>query len=289
MSAAPAAEAPCLLAGAVAVVVGGATGIGRAVVERFAAEGARGVVVDVAAGPLQELRAHLPAGSFETVSGDASRPGSAAEAVSAATARFGGVDVLVCCAGRFDFQTRICSLGVEELDRAFDDIFAVNVKSSLLAVHAAAEQLRRRRGSVILTLSSSAFYPEGAGALYGASKWAGRGLVSHLARELAPEVRVNAVAPGGTSGTRLAAVDALGITGSVEDVAGRDERLRAGNLLGAVPVPGDHTGSYVFLASPLMSGHVTGAVINSDGGRGDPLPPAATDQRREGDSCAGGS
>lgn len=289
MSATPAAAAPCLLAGTVAVVVGGATGIGRAVVERFAAEGARGVVVDVAPAPLEELRADLPAGSFETVSGDASRPGPAAEAVSTAAARFGRVDVLVCCAGRFDFQTRICSLGVEELDRAFDDIFAVNVKSSLLAVHAAAGQLRRRRGSVILTLSSSAFYPEGAGVLYGASKWAGRGLASHLARELAPEVRVNAVAPGGTSGTRLSAVDSLGITGSVEDVAGRDDRLRAGNLLEVLPTPADHAGAYVYLASPWMSGHVTGAVINSDGGRGEPLPPARPRSNREGDSSARGT
>lgn len=284
MSAAPTAGTSCLLAGTVAVVVGGATGIGRAVVERFAAEGARGVVVDVAAGPLQDLRAHLPAGSFETVGGDASRPGPSAEAVASAAAQFGGVDVLVCCAGRFDFHTRICALGADELDRAFDDIFSVNVKSSLLAVHAAAGELRRRRGAVILTLSSSAFYPEGAGVLYGASKWAGRGVVSHLARELAPDVRVNAVAPGGTSGTRLSAVESLGVTGSVEDVAGRDERLRAGNLLGALATPADHAGAYVYLASPQLSAHVTGSVINSDGGRGDPLPPAparSTPTRRQ--------
>lgn len=255
-----------LLTGQSAVIVGGATGIGRAVVERFAAEGASGVVVDLAACP----PGTGPAG-FEVLRGDATRPGTAADAVRLAAERFGGVDVLVCCAGRFDFHTPITSLEANELDRAFDEIFAVNVKSSLLAVHAAAEQLRRRKGAVILTLSSSAFYPEGGGVLYGASKWAGRGLVAHLARELAPLVRVNAVAPGGTSGTRLSAVDSLGITGSVEDDPGRDERLRSGTLLGTVAAPEDHAGAFLYLASSVLSGQVTGTVINSDGGRGDPL------------------
>lgn len=283
MSASAPFGAPGLLAGRTAVIVGGASGIGRAVVERFAAEGASGVVVDLAAGPGPT--------AFEVVTGDASRPGPAADAVRLAVEGFGGVDLLVCCAGRFDFHTAITSLEADELDRAFDEIFAVNVKSSLLAVHAAAEELRRRRGAVILTLSSSAFYPEGGGVLYGASKWAGRGLVAHLARELAPLVRVNAVAPGGTSGTRLSAVDSLGIAGSVEDDPGRDERLRAGTLLGTVAAPEDHAGAFVYLASPGLSGHVTGTVVNSDGGRGEPLhskEPAGR-RHREGGTVVRGS
>lgn len=255
--------------GSVALVVGGASGIGRAVVERFCSEGATTVVVDVEAATLSSL----PAGSVEMVAGDATRPGPVAEAVDLAERRWGGVDVLVCCAGRFDFHTPILTMSAEGLDAAFDELFAINVKSSLLAVHSAAGSLRRRQGSVILTLSSSAFLPEGAGVLYGASKWAGRGVVAHLARELAPDVRVNAVAPGGTTGTRLAAVASLGIEGTVEDVVGRDDRLRAANLLGVAPSPADHAGVYVFLASSGLSGHVNAVVVRSDGGRGDPLVP----------------
>lgn len=264
-----------LLAGQVALVVGGATGIGRAVVERFLAEGASVAVLDVAAEPLASLTglaAPTVGGPVETFVGDATRTETAPAAVAATTARFGRLDVLVCCAGRFDFRTPIGSLSSEELANAFDEIYAVNVKASLLAVHAAMSELRRRNGSVVLTLSSSAFHPEGAGVLYGSSKWAGRGLVTHLARELAPEVRVNAVSPGGTTGTHLSAVGALHVSGSVEDVPGRQERLQAGNLLGAAPSAADHAGAYVFLASRSLSPHVTGAVVQSDGGRGEPIP-----------------
>ncbi|MGH9055558.1 MAG: SDR family NAD(P)-dependent oxidoreductase [Acidimicrobiales bacterium] len=264
-----------LLADQVGLLVGGATGIGRAVVERFVAEGASVGVLDVAAEPLASLTTlagPAGAGRVETFVGDATRSETAPAAVAATTARFGGLDFLVCCAGRFDFRTPIGSLSSAELSSAFDEIYAVNVKASLLAVHAAMGELRRRRGSVVLTLSNSAFHPEGAGVLYGSSKWAGRGLVAHLARELAPEVRVNAVAPGGTTGTHLSAVDALHVSGSVEDVPSRPERLRAGNLLGVAPTAADHAGAFVFLASRSLSPHVTGAVIQSDGGRGEPLP-----------------
>lgn len=268
-----------LLAGEVAVVTGAATGIGRAVAERFAAEGAAVVGVDLASGPLVEL-AGRAGDQMATVEGDVTDPHTAARAVSCASEHFGGVDIVVCCAGRFDFRSPIGSLDAGELSAAFDEIFAVNVKGMLLAVHAAAGELRRRRGSVVLTLSSSAFYPEGAGVLYGASKWAGRGLVVHLARELAPEVRVNGVAPGGTAGTRLTGLDSLDQHYSVEDVPGRAPRIAAGTLLGMAADAGDHVGSYLFLASRHLAPQVTGAVVCSDGGRGEPIMSGLPVQER---------
>ncbi len=259
-----------ILEGSAALVVGGATGIGRGVVDRFIAEGASVAVLDVDVAALQALESALP-GRVVVTAGDATDPQALEAAVQTAVERLGGIDVLVCCAGRFDFNTSIGSLSLETLASGFDEIFAVNVKSSLLAVRAALPELRRRRGAVVLTLSSSAFHPEGAGALYGSSKWATRGLVAHLARELAPEVRVNGVAPGGTAGTMLAGLASLGEERTVDEVPGRAERLAAGNLLGIVASPADHAGSYVFLASSRLSPFVTGAVVNSDGGRGDPL------------------
>ncbi len=259
-----------LLEGSTTLVVGGATGIGRGVVERFVAEGSRVVVVDVDTAPLGGIARDLPR-DVVVLAGDATEPAVAGMAVSRAVEDFGGVDTLVCCAGRFDFHTPIGSLSIEELSAGFDEIYAVNVKSMLLAVHAALPELRRRRGSVVLTVSSSAYHPDGAGVLYGSSKYAVRGLVAHLARELAPEVRVNGVAPGGTAGTRLAGLSALGERRTVDDVPGRGERLAAGNLLGRAALPADHAGAYLYLAAPDLSAFVTGAVVNSDGGRGEPI------------------
>ena len=121
--------------------------------------------------------------------------------------------------------------------------------------------------SVTLTLSESAFHPVGGGVLYGSSKWALRGVVAHLSRDLAPRVRVNGVAPGGTSGTRFSAPAMLGQTLSADQVPGRDDRIKAGNALGVVPSPADHAGAYVYLADPAAARVVTGVVLNTDGGR----------------------
>ncbi len=102
-------------------------------------------------------------------------------------------------------------------------------------------------------------------ALYVAAKHAVTGLVRQLAFELAPDVRVNAVAPGATS-TELTGVDALGSAGRVL----RDEpglaALARGIPLGFVSGPEHHTGLYVALADPGDTGFTTGAVFPSDGG-----------------------
>lgn len=256
--------------GSSALVVGGATGIGRAVVERFLAEGASVTVLDVDPEPLEVL-GHKWGDQLAVVEGDAVSGRTHTETVAGALRRFGRIDALVCCAGRFDFHTPIGTLTEGDLSRAFDEIFAVNVKSPLLAVHAASAELRRSRGSVVLTISGSAFHPEGGGVLYGASKWATRGIVTHLAREMAPQVRVNGVAPGGTAGTRLSGLATIGEHRSVEEVPGRMARLASGNLLGVPAVPEDHAGVYVFLASRELSPFVNAAVVNSDGGRGERL------------------
>ena len=79
----------------------------------------------------------------------------------------------------------------------------------MLAARAAAEALRASQGSMIFTLSNSAYYAGGGGPLYVASKHAGLGLIKQLAYEFAPDVRVNGVAPGGTV-TPLRGPESLG-------------------------------------------------------------------------------
>ena len=116
----------------------------------------------------------------------------------------GGLDVLVSCVGLFDFYRGARDLARDDVRPAFDELFHANVASPLLAVHAALDALTASRGAVVLTCSTSGFYAGRGGVLYVASKFAVRGLVVALAHELAPDIRVNAVAPGGTARDRPA-------------------------------------------------------------------------------------
>src|SRR5699024_12460531 len=87
-------------------------------------------------------------------------------------------------------------------------IFDTNVKGGLLGVKAAYTELKKTNGNIIFTASNAAFYPNGGGPIYTASKHAIVGLVRELAFELAPDIRVNAVSPGGTD-TNIKAIPAL--------------------------------------------------------------------------------
>ena len=170
--------------------------------------------------------------------------------------------------GIFDFYRGLADLADDQLDAAFDEMFAVNVKSQLVTVRAALPELRRAGGSVVLTVSTSGFYPGRGGVLYVASKFAVRGCVIALAHELAPEVRVNGVAPGGTLGTELTGPRSLGLDGQMlGSMPGREEGLRSRTPLRVALGGEDHAGSYVFLASDRARG-ITGTVVHSDGGIG---------------------
>jgi len=246
------------------LVTGGGSGIGRAVVDAYVAAGAQVSVLERSEDGRTRLRADY-GDSVRVVVGDATDP----DAVEAAIALAGGdgrLDHLTCCVGAFDNYASVRELSTAQLTAAASEIWTTNVYSVLLAVNRAYPSLRAAHGSVTITLSESGFRPAGGGVLYGSSKWALRGVVSHLARDLAPEVRVNGVAPGGTTGTRLAGLIALGPSPSADHVAGRDERIREANLLHVLPEPTDHTGAYLYLADPAASRVCTGVIIRTDGG-----------------------
>jgi NAD(P)-dependent dehydrogenase (short-subunit alcohol dehydrogenase family) len=249
-----------------ALVVGAGSGIGRSVAAAFLAEGARVAVMELDAAKAARLAADLP--GCVVSPGDATSPADARAAVGAAGEEFGGLDVLVNCVGVFDFYRGLADLDDDQLDAGFDEIFAVNVKSQLVSVRAAMAELRRARGSVVLTVSTSGFYPGRGGVLYVASKFAVRGCVIALAHELAPEVRVNGVAPGGTLGTELTGPRSLGLDGEVLGaVPGREQDLRRRTPLQVALTGDDHAGSYVLLASDRARG-ITGTIVHSDGGVG---------------------
>jgi NAD(P)-dependent dehydrogenase (short-subunit alcohol dehydrogenase family) len=255
------------LEGLSVLVTGGGSGIGRGVVDAYVAEGARVTVLERSAERCADLR-DRHGGRVTAVQGDTADPADVRRAVDAAAGADGRLDNLTVCAGVFDGHASLRDIPPAVLPAAFEEVYRVNVLGCLVAVSAALPRLVASRGSVTLTLSVSAFHPEGGGVLYGSSKWALRGVVAHLARDLAPEVRVNGVAPGGTGGTRLAGLASLGQQVTADRVPGRDERIREGNVLRVLPLPEDHAGAYVYLASPERARVVTGAVVNTDGGRG---------------------
>jgi len=249
-----------------ALVVGAGSGIGLAVLDAFTAEGARVAAMERDPGKCERLAAER--GDVVVRRGDATAFKDAQAAVAACVSGLGGIDVLVNCVGIFDFYRELADLPEDRLDDAFDEVFRVNVKSQLSCVKAALTELRRSRGSVVLTVSTSGFYPGRGGVLYVASKFAVRGCVIALAHELAPEVRVNGVAPGGTLGTELTGPASLGLDDRLLDAApGRKEDLKRRTPLGVALTGDDHAGSYVFLASDRARG-ITGTIVHSDGGAG---------------------
>lgn len=248
-----------------ALIVGAGSGIGRAVVDRFLAEGALVAALERDEAKSKALADERP--QVPVTVGDASTRSANDEAVAAALGAFGGLDVLVSCVGIFDFYRSIEDLDAALIDRAFDEIFHPNVRSMLHSVKATLPALQDSgRGSVLLTESTSAYYPGRGGVLYLASKFAVRGLVTALAHDLAPEVRVNGVAPGGVLDTDLRGLPSLGQSGSsLGATPGRGESMAARVPLQIVLTAEDIAWSYVFLASDRARG-ITGTAVHPDGG-----------------------
>lgn len=254
------------LEGRVAYVTGGGSGIGRAVVDAYLHEGASVCVLEHDAAKCEELTG---AGArVLAVQGDATAAADHERAVAAALERFARLDVAATFVGIFDGYTALEDIPAERFDAAFEETFSLNVKSVLLAARAATPHLRATRGSLVVTASSSSFFPGRGGTLYVASKFALRGVVVQLAHELAPEVRVNGVAPGGTLGTDLRGLRSLDqFAQRLDDRPGREAALRERTPLSVALGPADHTGAYVYLASDRAPG-LTGEVLRSDGGLG---------------------
>jgi len=244
------------------IVTGAGAGIGRAILRRYLAEGAQVVAVV----RKEADRAALEAEGAVVVVGDVSLYDTAAHAVAAAVTHFGGLDTYVANAGLWDFHKRLEKQSPQELAQAFDEIMGVNLKGALYAAKAALPALRESRGSLIVTGSNACFRAGGGGVLYTASKFALRGLVMQLAKEFAPEVRVNGVAPGATD-TGISGPSALGQRD--KDMNADRQRLDAMGdhiPLKRVSAPEDHAALYVLLASQVESSYVTGAMLLSDGG-----------------------
>ena len=177
------------LDGNVALVTGGGSGIGRAIVTRFIEEGARVGVLERVAERAAQLRADF-GDAVVAVPGDVTRREDNARAVSQTVAAFGRLDVFVGNAGVFDNFLPLADVPEERLSEAFDEMFALNVKGYLLGAKTALTELTRTEGCIVFTASVAGFNSGGGGAIYTASKHAVVGLIRQLAVELGPRVRV---------------------------------------------------------------------------------------------------
>jgi NAD(P)-dependent dehydrogenase (short-subunit alcohol dehydrogenase family) len=253
------------LEGDVAVVTGAGSGLGRALVDRFVAEGARVVAVDRAVDRVGRVENDHGAAVAGVVADVTTIDGNQ-RAVDAAIERFGRLDTFVANAGMFDYGASLLDTPADALERAFDELFAINVKAYLLGAKAAAPALAETQGSLLMTASMSSNHAGVGGVVYTASKHAVVGLVRQLGYELAPRVRVNAVAPGFMR-TDIRGPEALGQGDRTPSSLPGLEQIAAGAVpLGFLARPEDYTGHYVQLASRDNGRATTGVVIACDGG-----------------------
>jgi NAD(P)-dependent dehydrogenase (short-subunit alcohol dehydrogenase family) len=263
------------LAGKTAFVTGGCSGIGRAVVDRFLAEGMSVGVFDADADAVRSLEQDRDADDGMRAPdgpavlprhGDVREYGEVAAAVADTIDAFGGLDVLVGNAGIHDDGVRLDELSPEELQASFTELFGVNVLGYLTAARAALDPLRAGGGGCILfTASYASYYPGTGGALYTPSKHAVLGVVRQLAYELAPAIRVNGVAPNYVP-TDLQGVASLDQGDTLDGTTGAGGRTLADRYLLPIQPPEAYAGYYAFLASDRDAGASTGVVIDADCG-----------------------
>lgn len=245
------------------VVTGGASGIGRALTESLLDIGAYVVVLDRDDPGFHDVR-------LVTIIGDVCDPEANRSAVAAAVkVAPRGLLAFVGNAGVHDGGAKLLDLGADELAQLCTRLLAVNVGGYLQGARAATEELVRRRGRMVFTLSDASFVAQGVGAgvCYTVSKHAALGVVRALAAELAPEVQVNAVAPGGVlTGLRAADPTDPGAHHPMFDKPDDLEaQVRALNPLNTMLTTDQLVPHYLFLLGDDSAG-LTGHVLRPDGG-----------------------
>ncbi|MEJ7617243.1 MAG: SDR family NAD(P)-dependent oxidoreductase [Pyrinomonadaceae bacterium] len=244
-----------LLRNRVAIITGGSRGIGRATALRFAEAGAQVVIgylskEDAAEEVARAVRAHGV--EALAVRADMADLKQATTLVEAAVERFGRVDVMVANAGIWE------GAPVEELtEEVWDRVIDANLKGTWTACRAVVPVMKReRRGSIVVVSSTAGQRGEAFYSNYAASKGGQISLTKSLATELAPHIRVNAVAPGW--------VDTELNDGVFHDRAYK-EKVTDAVPLRRIATPDDVALSILFLASDWAQ-HITGEILNVNGG-----------------------
>jgi NAD(P)-dependent dehydrogenase (short-subunit alcohol dehydrogenase family) len=246
----------------VAIVTGGARGIGAAICGRYAAEGARVVVTDRLGQEAQRLAAEIGNGSFG-VSFEATDRTSITNLVSYVVAQAGGIDILVNNAATFDMAPIL-----EITEESYDSVFAVNVKGLLFTLQAVARQMvKQGRGGKIINMSSQAgrrgealvgVYCASKAAVISLTQSAGLGLIEH-------RINVNGIAPGVIDTPMWDQVDALFARYEQRPIGEKKRLVGEAVPYGRMGNPDDLAGAAVFLAS-ADADYVVAQTLNVDGG-----------------------
>ncbi|WP_378740779.1 SDR family NAD(P)-dependent oxidoreductase [Nocardia brasiliensis] len=248
------------LASKVALITGAGTGIGAATARRFAAEGARVLLVGRRREPLETVAAEL-SGDAVVISADAADDAAMAAAVDTATQQFGRLDIVVANAGTGGGDT------VGETSRAdWDEALRLNVTTCYSTVRPALPALRATRGSVIIVGSIAGLSAPADRAGYVTGKHALIGLTRSLAVDYGPQgIRVNAICPGQIR-TPMSdnMISHLMHSRDLDDSAARQFATRY-IPLGRQGEPEEIAGVCLFLAS-ADSTYLTGSVLVADGG-----------------------
>lgn len=240
------------LAGKTALVTGGTSGIGLAVVRRFVEEGAHVVVSGRRQSALDEVAAEL-GDRVTPVRADATEPAGVAALFAAVEARGAGLDAVHANAGvgEFGALTEVTAADI-------DTTFATNVRGTALTVQGAVRFLNPG-AAVVVTGSTSAAGTERGFGVYGASKAAVAAMTRTWATELAPRgVRINTVVPGPTETPGLKGL-------APDDPDALLEQIAGGMPLGRLLRPEEVAAAVLFLVSTESSG-MTGSELFVDGG-----------------------
>jgi 3-oxoacyl-[acyl-carrier protein] reductase len=238
----------------VAIVTGGGSGMGAAIAETYAREGAHVAVVDVDGKAANKVAAIIGNAAI-AIKCDVTRRGDIDAAILEAASKFGGLNVLVNNAGVAHLNKPMLDIG----EREFDHVFAVNVKGLFMFTQAAVPMMRGKGGVIINIGSTAGLRPRPGLSAYNATKGAVHNLTKTLAVELAPDkIRVCAIAPVATDTPLLPTF--LG------PAPGMREKFIATVPLGRLATVQDIADAALFLASDEAK-FLTGNIMEVDGGR----------------------
>ena len=250
------------LDGKVAVVTGAARGIGRAIAERYAREGAKVVIADLNAAGAQEVAAGIGRNAVG-VPFDVTHQDSIDALVACTVAEFGSLDILVNNAGIFTLAP------IVEIRREdFRKVFAVNVEGLLFTLQAAAKQMiaQGRGGKIINFASQAGRRGEALVAVYCASKAAVISLTQSAGLDLIKHrINVNAIAPGVVDNEHWDHVDAMFAKHEGLQPGEKKRIVGAAVPYGRMARPDEIGGLATFLASPDAD-YIVAQCYNIDGG-----------------------